>query len=103
MPNLNKGEYGQTVYANMGEDVSSGTTFTIILEPQGGSKLTKTATVGATNITVDDQDLIANEYIQYTIIDGDLTYVGNWRLKGECVLTSTNKVISDYSNFEVKA
>lgn len=105
MADLNKGEYGQKVYVNMGEDVSSATTITFILEPQSGEKLTRVAAngvaVGSTNITDGDTDLIANEYLEYTILDGDLTYVGTWRLKGECVLTSTNKVISDYKLIEV--
>lgn len=105
MANLNKGEYGQKVYVNMGEDVSGASTITFILEPQSGEKLTKQAAdgvaVGASNVAYEDQTFIANEYLEYTIKDGDLTYAGTWRLKGECLLTSTNKVISDYSYIEV--
>jgi len=104
---LNKGEYGQKVYVNMGEDVSSASTLTFVLDPQSGEKLEKAigdgVAVGSTNITVDDQNYIANEYLEYTIKSGDLKYVGTWRLKGECLLTSTNKVISDYKFIEVKA
>jgi len=107
MANLNKGEFGQKVYVNMEEDVSSASTIAFILDPKSGAKLTKTASdgvaVGSTNITVDDQNLIANEYLEYTIKSGDLEYVGTWRLKGECLLTSTNKVISDYKFIQVKA
>ena len=105
MANLNKGEYGQKVYVNMGEDVSSASSFTFILEPQSGAKLERVAAngvaVGTSNIAYEDTTLIANEYLEYTILEGDLTYVGTWRLKGECVLTSTNKVISDYTTIEV--
>ena len=107
MPNLNKGEYGQKVYVNMGEDVSSSSSISMILQPNSGERLVRDSAngvaIGATNIESDDQNLIANEYLEYTILEGDLKYVGTWRLKGECVLTSTNKVISDYSYFEVKA
>jgi hypothetical protein len=107
MANLNKGEYGQKVYVNMGEDVSSASTITFILEPQSGEKLERTTAngvaVGTTNLAYEDQTFIANEYLEYTILDGDLTYVGTWRLKGECLLTSTNKVISDYQLIEVLA
>lgn len=103
--NLNKNEYGQKVYVNMGEDVSTATTITMILQPQIGEKLEKVAAdgvaVGSTNITVDDENLIANEYLEYTIKEGDLSYSGMWRKKGEAQLTSTNKVISNYSKFEV--
>jgi len=104
---LNKGEFGQKVYVNMGEDVSSASTITFILEPQMGAKLERGTSdgvaVGSTNITVDGEDLIANEYLEYTIKEGDITYVGTWRLKGECLLTSTNKVISDYKRIQVRA
>lgn len=104
MTYLNKGEYGQKLYVNMGQDISSATGLTFILEPQGGQKLEKTSNVavGTTNITDGDQDLIANEYLEYTVQDGDLTYAGTWRIKGECLLTSTNKLISDYKYIEVK-
>lgn len=104
MTYLNKGEYGQKLYVNMEQDVSSATGLTFILEPQGGKKLEKTSdiAVGTTNITDGDQDLIANEYLEYTVQDGDLTYTGTWRIKGECLLTSTNKLISDYKYIEVK-
>jgi hypothetical protein len=101
MAQLNKGEYGQKVYVNMGQDVSTSTENTFILQPQIGEKLTRTGVVGSTNITVDDQDLIADEYLEYTIQSGDLTYAGTWRMKGECLLTSTNKLISDYTILEV--
>lgn len=106
MPNLNIGEFGQKVYVNMGEDVSSATTLTFKLQPQSGETLERGSTdgvaVGTANLEYEDQTFIANEYLEYTIKDGDLTYAGTWRLKGECLLTTTNKVISDYSYIEVE-
>lgn len=105
MPDLNKGEFGQKIYANMGEDVSSASSITFVLEPRSGQKLERSTAngvaVGTANITVGDQNLIANEYLEYTILEGDLKYAGTWRKKGECLLTSTNNVKSDYSYFEV--
>ena len=107
MTRLNKGEYGQLVYANLGEDVSSGTDLKIVLEPQVGKVLNRLAgdgvAVGTVNVTVGDVIFLANQYLQYTILSGDLNYVGNWRLKGEVNLSSTNKVVSDYRQFEVRA
>ena len=101
MTAINYGEYGQKVYANMGQDVSTSTLSKITLTPQIGEKITRTATVGATNITVDDQDLIADEYLEYTLADGDIKYQGTYRIVGECLLTSTLNVKSDYSILEV--
>lgn len=100
MANLNLNEYGQTLRINMGENVSTATAFKFILEPRQGTKKEKVdadgVVLGTTNITVDDEDWLANEYIEYTLKDGDLDYAGQWRIKGEATMSATNKVISDY-------
>jgi hypothetical protein len=101
MTAINLGEYGQKVYANMGQDVSNPIHAYIYLEPQIGETKKRAATVGTVNITVDDQNLIANEYLEYTLADGDINYQGTWRVVGECLLTSTYNVKSDYSILEV--
>ena len=105
MPDLNKNEYGQTIHVNLGEDISSFTALNLILEPNIGSKLQKSASdgvsLGASNIAVDDENYLANQYISYTIKQGDLDKEGQWRVKGEATLSATNKVISDYSRFTV--
>lgn len=107
MPSLNKNEYGQVVRVNMLEDVSTNTLLKFILEPSVGDKLEKAAAdgvvVGTSNVTVDDESYLANEYLEYTIKDGDLTFVGSWRLKGEVDINSTKKVVGDYKIIEVLA
>ena len=107
MPSLNKSEFGQTVRVNMLEDVSTATALNFILEPRLGEKLEKSASdgvvVGSSNITVDDEQYLANNYLEYTIKTGDLEYVGSWRLKAEATLSGTNKVVSDYKRIEVLA
>lgn len=103
---FNNGEYGQKVYVNLGTDISSATDLTIVLQPQVGEEKTRTAAdgvaVGGSNITVDDADLIANEYLEYTLKSGDLDYSGLWRIKGRANTSSTVRVISDYNTFEVR-
>ena len=105
MPDLNKSEYGQAVRVNMLEDVSLATTLNFILEPRHGQKLERSASdgvvVGSSNVTVDDETYIANEYLEYTIKENDLDYVGQWRIKGEATMSATNKVISDYKLISV--
>jgi len=101
MTAINLGEYGQKVYANMRQDVSSAINAYIYLEPQIGETKKVQAVIGDTNITVDDQNLIANEYLEYTLKEGDIAYQGTWRVVGECLLTSTHNVKSDYSTLEV--
>jgi len=105
MPNLNKNEYGQTIYADLGQDVSTATAFNFILEPQVGIKLEKSASdgvaLGASNITVDDTNLLANQYITYVIKEDDLSKSGLWRTKGEATLSATNKIVGDYKRITV--
>jgi len=106
MANLNINEYGQKVYVNLGEDISSATGLTFFLEPQNGEKLTRGASdgvaVGSTTITVDDESFTANQYLEYTIKSGDLNHIGQWRLTGQVDQSPTIKVISDYRQIEVR-
>lgn len=105
MANLNKDEYGLTIYANLGVDISAFTALNFILEPKTGSKLEKSVgdgvSLGTSNITVDDESYLANQYISYTIQSSDISKSGQWRLKGEATLSSANKVIGDYKLFTV--
>lgn len=107
MANLNKGETGQVLYANLGEDVSSATAYRFILEPKVGTKLEKVdadgVAIGAANAEVGDETYLANQYITYTTKAGDLDYVGQWRIKGEATLSGTNKVVGDYKRVTVLA
>ena len=105
MPELNKNEYGQTIYINFGEDVSTATAFNFILEPKQGEKLERSASdgviLGTSNVDVGDEAYLANQYISYTIKENDLDYAGQWRKKAEATISATKKVISDYDFFEV--
>ena len=100
MPNLTKNEFGQTLRANLGEDISNATSYKMILQPQLGETLEKTATLGTVNIVVDDETYLADQYVEYTTIVDDLDYTGTWRLKGIAVY-STSETIGDYRKFTV--
>lgn len=102
MPNINVNETGQVIRANFGQDISAATSYNFIIEPQAGAKQEKTtATVGTINVTVGDETYLANQYIEYTTLTGDIDQAGQWRLKGEATLSATQKVISDYQRFTV--
>lgn len=104
---LNKGEYGKTLYANIGEDVSSATAYKFILEPKVGTKLEKVDADGVALVTsntdVGDETYLANKHISYVVKDGDLDYTGQWRIKGEATLSNTNKAVGDYRRITVLA
>jgi len=105
MMSLNKAEYGVSLYVDMGEDVSAATDYTFVLEPYIGDKQEKVVTdgvaLGTVNITVDDTLHVANEYLTYTIKDGDLDQSGLWRIRGTATMTATKLIIGDYSHITV--
>ena len=106
MINYNKDEFGQLIYADMGQDVSTASELKLILQAQVSvngdkSEIVTGVTVGAANVDVNDETFLANQYLQYTIKDGDLNKAGLWRVKGEALLSSTNRVIGDYRTFTV--
>lgn len=98
---LNVDEFGDVVRVNMREDVSSATSYTMTLQPKVGDTLEKTATLGTVDVTYEGEDLLANNYIEYTIADGDLEYAGQWRKKGKAVISSTKEIVSNYEFFTV--
>ncbi len=106
--NYNKDEFGQLIQANMGQDVSTATELKLILQSQvsvNGDKKEKAGadgvTVGTVNVVVNDETFLANEYLQYTLKEDDLDKAGLWRVKGEALLSSTNRVIGDFRRFSV--
>ena len=102
---LNIGEYGQTIYADLGEDVSGGSEYTFILQPEFGVKQTKTTSdgvaLGTVNINAYGSNLLADQYVEYTLKDGDLDFAGLWRFKGQAQISATNLVIGDYRKITV--
>ena len=112
MSTYNRGESGQIVYVDMGRDLSTATNLTVNLQPRAGDTkiFTTNLAVGTSNITVDDQDLLANEYLEYTLQEGDIdnqqnlgytqTVVGQWRAQGEATISGVLWK-SDYKNFTV--
>ncbi len=103
--NINSGEYGQTIYANLAQDVSSATSYKFILEPKVGTKIDRVdadgVALGASNIVVDDETYLANQYITYVTKSSDSIKAGLWRIRGEAILSSTNKVIGDFKRLRV--
>lgn len=105
MADFNRDEYGDIIYVNLGEDISTATELTMVLEPKIGTKKEKVisdgVSLGTANIDVNDETYLANEYMKYTIAADDLDYAGLWRKRGKAKLSSTNLVVSDYENFTV--
>ena len=101
MTNINKDEDGQTLRVNFSEDISAASDYLFIIEPKFGDKLEKTGVLGTANVDVGDETYLANEYIEYVTEDGDIDQSGQWRMKGEATMSSTEKLITDYVQFTV--
>ena len=104
MGNLNHNEIGQPIRINLGEDISLSTP-TLILQPEVGKtkNITSGVTVPAVPVTVGDETLLANEYVEYFTKEDDLDYVGRWRFKAKLDFSSTDIRQTDYQKFRVLA
>ncbi len=102
MGNLNKGEIGQPIRINLGEDISLSTP-TLILQPELGNtkNITDGVTIPAVPVTVGGETLNANEYIEYFTKHKDLDYVGRWKFKAKLDFTSTDIRQTDFQKFKV--
>ena len=104
MSTFNKKEHGQFIYVNLGTDISSGTNYKVIIQPQRGDKkeFTTNVAIASKNITVDDQKFLANEYLIYIIQEDDLDQEGQWRIRGSAVVSGV-LIKSDYTRMTVLA
>lgn len=102
MTDINKGEIGQPLRVNLGEDISAATSAIIFAQPEVGTVKEFTATVPAVPVTVDGVTLNANEYAEYTTLSKeDLDYVGRWRMKLKATFSSTDVRQTNYVKFRV--
>ena len=116
---FNAGEFGQIIRVNLGTDVSSGTEYQVTLEPRAGYQkdMTSNVALGTVNVTVDDQEYLANQYLEYTIQENDfkvstgypdnfITYssakpfIGMWRARGQALVSGV-LTQSDFKEFTV--
>lgn len=102
MSGLNKGEIGQPLRVNIGEDISLATTSTILAEPEIGITKEFVATVPDVPVAVDGVTLNANEYAEYiTTSKEDLDYTGRWRMKLKAEFSSSDIRQTNYVKFRV--
>lgn len=102
MTDINKGEIGQPLRINLGEDISSATSAIILAQPEVGALKEFTATVPNVPVTVDGVTLNANEYAEYTTLTKeDLDFAGRWRMKLKATFSSTDIRQTNYVKFRV--
>jgi len=101
MMTLNKNEYGTILYADVKDDISTATGLNFVLLPRIGDKKEFTGVLGTVDVTVDDESYAANEYMTYTLLDGDLDQSGLWQIKGEATMSATKVIYGDYKHISV--
>lgn len=75
------GEYGVPVFLNSGIDLSGYTNLSVLFERSDGTQLTVTlpyVSLGIVDITTNIGDFLANQYVAYTFVVGDLNVAGTW-------------------------
>ena len=104
MSGLNKGEIGQPLRVNIGEDISAMINPVIRAQPEVGQTKEFPATIPSVPVTVDGVTLNANEYAEYfTLSKEDLDHDGRWRMKLDGEFSETNKPQTNYVKFRVLA
>lgn len=100
--NLNFKEIGQVIRVNVGKDITASIP-SIRLTPEYGIKKETASgvTIGTEDITVDNEEWFANEYIEYTTVKDDLDYVGRWKKKAILTFSADNVEQTDYVKFRV--
>jgi hypothetical protein len=75
------------------------------LQPELGNtkEITTGVTIPDSDVTVGDETLLANEYIEYYTLADDLDYVGRWRFKAKLDFSSTDIRQTDFQKFRVLA
>lgn len=96
---MNKDEWGVVFRLNTNYDMSGNTALSLTFTKPDGTTLTvSNPSVTAPNSTASGFD--ANEYFQYTFVDGDVDQDGPWSVRG--TYTDANKVLKTPSvNFTV--
>jgi len=103
MQKFNTDAYGEILYVNFNEDISTGTAFTLELDPQEGNSIDKTPTLGTSDVDVGDQTYLANQYVKWTTTsDVFQNYIGLWRAKATATLP-TKTLATDFILFRVTA
>jgi len=96
-------DYGQYLYIDIGEDISSSLSQSVMLLPPTGDaiEITTHIAIGSSDITVGEYTFLANQYLIYTVQPEVITKSGVWQKKGVVKQSSTVEVSSRYVRFTV--
>jgi len=102
---INKGEFGQVLRADMGEDVSTNIGLEFVIQPEAGDGILVTdqtgVTVGTTDVAEGDFTYQANQYLQYTTKENDIKQSGRYRKKGIAKISINQTKVGNFERFTV--
>lgn len=101
---LNVGEYGVELLFSTGFDMSDFTGLSIVFTKPSGTILIVTnpaVTVPAADVETTDGLFLANQYVAYTFVSGDIDQVGVWSARVTYDDAAPRHLISDASQFTV--
>lgn len=104
---LKVGEYGRTIFLDLGLDVAAASAFSIIFTKPDGAEVTKINTDGVEIGNTDEVDdcgktLLANTYLKYKIESDLLDVAGTWKLRSDVTL-GDKRLIGDLDQFKVSS
>lgn len=92
---LRAGEYGKIIRLKAFFDMSANTALAILITDPQENTATVTATLGTTTITEDGITYTANEYMNYTLLSGDIDEAGEWTFQGRYDEGATKRLLSE--------
>jgi DNA primase len=104
MQRINKDAYGQKIYIDFNQNVSTATTFTATIQPQEGNEITSlTPTLETSDLRVGDQLYTANQYVSVTVTENlfDDYAPGIYRAKATATLSASEVISTDYDQTRI--
>lgn len=97
---MNRGEYGISFLFSCGFDMSANTSLSITFTKPDETTLTKTATLGTIDTSTTAGIFLANNFVKYTFLNGDVDQSGVWSAR-VTYNTASVHLISDSAQFTV--
>ena len=96
--NQNVDEYGEVLYFDVHEDISSATTYQVTIKDPDGNETTKTATLEASDTATDYGTFTGNQHVSYTTVATDFDEEGRWKIRAK--ITFASRVA--YTNWQLQ-
>ncbi len=94
---MNQNEFGIDINFNVNFDMSARTGLSLVITKPSGAALTKTPTLGIVTLGT----FLANKYVTYRTIAGDIDEAGTYSMRLTYTDALPSQLLSDIKTFEV--